>query len=106
MSDSFIKLNMKIIFVTAIIIFLIFSVAAQQPDLSSLSKTRNGQRVLAYFTAFNSGDEQKLRDFFTENIADESLKQRGVEPRMKVQQQIRGDLQTVEIKKVSLVSES
>jgi CubicO group peptidase (beta-lactamase class C family) len=97
---------MKIIFSVIVLFLISFSTAAQQTDVSALSKSASGQRVLAYFAAFNSGDEQKLRDFFAENIAAESLKQRGVEPRMKVQQQIRGDLQTVEIRKVLNINDS
>ena len=97
---------MKIIFAVIVLFLISFSAAAQQTDLSALSKSPNGQRVIAYFAAYNSGDEQKLRDFFAENIATESLKQRGVEPRIGIQRKIRGDLQTVEIKKVSVVSDS
>lgn len=91
---------MKIIFAIIILFLISFSAAAQQTDLEALSKTENGKRVIAYFAAFNSGDDQKLRDFFTENIAADSLKQRPVEARVEVHKQFKKDLQTVEIKQV------
>ena len=78
---------MKTIFAILILFLISFSAAAQPSDLSALSKSESGKRVLAYFAAFNSGDEQKLRDFFTENIAAESLKQRPVEQRLEVHRQ-------------------
>lgn len=97
---------MKIIFAIFILFISSFLAAAQQTDMSALSKNQNGQRVLAYFAAFNSGNEQKLRDFFTENIAAESLKQRPVESRLEVHRKIRSDLQSVEIKQILLVSDT
>lgn len=97
---------MKTILAILILFLISFTAAAQPLDSSALLKSEGGKRVLAYFAAFNSGDEQKLRDFFTENIAAESLKLRGVEERMTVQRRIRGDLETVEIKNVLLVSDT
>lgn len=97
---------MKTIFAILILFLTSLSAAAQPNDTSALSKSEGGKRVLAYFAAYNSGDEQKLRDFFTENIAAESLKQRGVEQRLAVQRQIRGNLETLEIKNVLLVSDT
>jgi D-alanyl-D-alanine carboxypeptidase len=97
---------MKIIFAIIILFAITFAASAQQTDLSALSKSESGKRVIAYFAAFNSGDEQKLRDFFTENIAAESLKQRAVEPRMDVHKQLKNELQNVEIKQVTLVSDA
>jgi D-alanyl-D-alanine carboxypeptidase len=90
---------MKILF---IILFLSMglSIFGQQPDLSQISKMEGGQRVLEYFKAFNTGDEQKLKAFFLENLTAESLKQRPVEPRLEFHQQIRADYQTLEIKEV------
>ncbi len=75
-------------------------------DISSLSKTQGGARVIAYFAAFNSGDEEKLRTFFTENIAPESLKQRPVEPRLAFHRQVRNDFQKIEISKVISISDT
>ena len=75
-------------------------------DLSALSKTVGGKRVLAYFAAFNTGDEEKLKAFFLENISPEALKERPVEPRLAFHRQVRGDFKTVEIKKIVSVSDS
>jgi len=97
---------MKIIFAIIILFAISFSTLAQQNDLSALSKSESGKRVIAYFAAFNSGDEQKLRDFFAENIAAESLKQRPVEPRMEVHKKLKNDFQTVEIKQATLISDT
>ena len=77
-----------------------FSIFGQQPDLSELSKMEGGRRVLDYFKAFNSGDEQKLKDFFLENLTADALKQRPVEPRLEFHRGLRADFQTLEIKDV------
>lgn len=97
---------MRIFFLAAIITTLVLTISAQQTDVRTLSNTRGGQRVVAYFTAFNSGDEQKLRAFFTENISEASLKQRPVEPRLEFHKQVRNDFQTVEVKRVVSISDS
>src|SRR5438132_457056 len=98
MSKSFIpqKIFMKAIFLTLILISNAVSVFAQQTDISALSKTENGKRVLGYFAAFNSGDEQKLKTFFLENLTADALKQRPVEPRLEFHRQLRSDFQTLE----------
>jgi CubicO group peptidase (beta-lactamase class C family) len=97
---------MKIIFAFLIVFLISLSAAAQQTDLSVLSKTENGKRVLAYFAAFNSGDDQKLRAFFAENVTAESLKQRPVEARVEFHKKVRSDFQTFEIKKVVSASDT
>lgn len=75
-------------------------------DLATLAKSPGGARVVAYFAAFNSGDEEKLRAFFTENISPASLKERPVEPRLEFHRQVRGDFQTISIKKVVSVADA
>ncbi|CAN5486996.1 hypothetical protein BH10ACI2_BH10ACI2_25070 [soil metagenome] len=94
--------------VLSIFLFSVFAVAAsaQTPDLATLAKSTGGSRVIGYFAAFNSGDEEKLRTFFTENIAPESLKERPVEPRLAFHRQVRGDFHTVEIKKIISATDS
>lgn len=96
---------MKRIFSLISLVAFVTVAAAQTPDLSTLSKSQAGSRVIGYFAAFNSGDEEKLRAFFTENIMPDSLKQRPVEPRLAFHRQLRDDVRTVEIKKVVSVSE-
>jgi CubicO group peptidase (beta-lactamase class C family) len=91
---------MKYALIIAIILITSLAVFAQGNSL--LPDTKGAQRVLAYFSAFNSNDETRLRNFFTENITAESLKQRPVEPRMEFHKQVKSNFQTVEIQ--SLVS--
>lgn len=88
---------MKYILIIAILITAVWPTMAQT---HSLPNTKGGQRVEAYFNAFNSGDDQKLRSFFIENITEESLKQRPVEPRMEFHKQVKGNFQALEIRKV------
>src|SRR5213075_1024076 len=65
-----------------------------------------GQRVINYFAAFNSGDENKLGTFFSENISADALKQRPVEPRVAFHRQVRNDFAKVDITKIVSVSDS
>ncbi len=74
--------------------------AVSSPDLSALSKTTGGKRVIDYFAAFNSGDEEKLAAFFRENISTESLKERPVERRIAFHRQVRGDFPTLTIQRI------
>ena len=89
---------MRHILIIAIIIITALVAFAQGPSV--LPNTKGGQRVLAYFTAFNSNDETRLRSFFTENITEESLKQRPVAPRMEFHKQVKSNFQTIEIQKL------
>ncbi|MEP6787902.1 MAG: serine hydrolase domain-containing protein [Acidobacteriota bacterium] len=91
---------MKKFFPILLFFVLITAVAAQAPDRSPLSQSPGGKRVLAYFAAFNSGDEQTLRTFFLENISADGLKERPVEPRLAFHRQVRSDFKAVEIRKV------
>jgi CubicO group peptidase (beta-lactamase class C family) len=97
---------MQAIFLTIILIGAGFSVFGQNADLSALSKSETGKRVLGYFAAYNSGDEQKLKIFFLENLTAESLKERPVEPRLEFHRQVRGDYGTFEIKKIVSMGET
>jgi len=92
----------------SILFSLVFvaAIAAQAPDHSPLSKTAGGKLVLGYFEAFNSGDEQKLRAFFLDNISLDALKERPVEPRLAFHRQVRNDFKTVEVQKVVSISDA
>lgn len=91
---------MKTIFLI-LMTFLIFATTfGQNADLTEFSKMEGGRRVLEYFKAFNSGDEQKLKEFFLENLTAEALVRRPVEPRLEFHRQLRSDHQTFEIKDV------
>ncbi|HYE73398.1 MAG TPA: serine hydrolase domain-containing protein, partial [Blastocatellia bacterium] len=56
---------------------------AKQTDLTKLSDTTAGQRLLAYVESFNSGDDNKVREFLNTHIAKSSLAERSVEDRLK-----------------------
>lgn len=97
---------MKYCFPILFLLVFIAAITAQESDVKSLAKTDQGSRVLGYFAAFNSGDEQKLATFFAENIDPEALKKRPVEPRIAFHRQVRTDFHTVEIKKVVSVTDA
>lgn len=97
---------MKALFFTILLIGAALSASAQTNDLSALSKTEAGKRILGYFAAFNSGDEEKLKQFFLANVSPEALKQRPVEPRLEFHRQLREDLQSLEIRQVLAVSDT
>jgi len=92
--------RMKIILITAFVCSLTAIAAAQPVDLSRLNSSQAGKRVVEYFNTFNTGDEEKLRAFFLENIAPQALKERPVEPRLEFHRQLRTDVRKVEIKKI------
>ena len=91
---------MKILFLMLITFSIATTVFGQKPDLPNLSTTEGGRRILEYFKAFNSGDEQKLKDFFLQNLTADALQRRQVEPRLEFHRNLRSDYQTLEIKDV------
>ncbi len=98
---------MKLLFLTILLTGAALSAFAQETsDLSVLSKSEAGKRILGYFAAFNSGDEEKLKSFFLANVSPEALKQRPVEPRLEFHRQLRNDLQAFEIRRILAVSDT
>lgn len=95
---------MKIIFLI-LLTFLItnFTIAQNFPELS---KSESGKRVLEYFKAFNSGDEQKLKEYFEQNLTPEAINDRPIERRLAFHKQLREDNQILEIKSVVSVNEN
>ncbi|MCX6563081.1 MAG: serine hydrolase [Candidatus Aminicenantes bacterium] len=75
------------------------ALAAGQAPPSSLSQTQAGRRVEAYVKAFNAG-EAAMKDFFTANVAKDSLQKNPVETRLARYRQMRERLGTLEIRKV------
>jgi D-alanyl-D-alanine carboxypeptidase len=94
---------MKRFSTVAVIVLFVGATLAQVPDTAALQKTDAGKRVVAYFDAYNSGDDA-LGKFFTENIAADSLKQRAVEPRLAFHRRVRSDFGTIKITRVVSVS--
>jgi D-alanyl-D-alanine carboxypeptidase len=62
--------------------------------------TPPGRIVKAYVKAFNSGDEQAMRDFFANNVSASSLAQRPIEARLEVYREMRGNMGAIEIRRV------
>lgn len=97
---------MKFIFLFLLLFSTAALIAAQTTDVSTLSKSEKGARIINYFAAYNSGDEQKLKNFMLENVAADSLKQRPVEPRLEFHRRLRVDFQNLEIKKIVSLGET
>lgn len=91
---------MKFLLASLFIGFLAIHAAGQTADLSKLNSNATGKRVIEYFDVFNTGDEEKLRAFFLENIAPQALKERPVERRLEFHRQLRSELKKVELKKL------
>lgn len=81
------------------------SALAQKSDAPKLPDTVAGRRVAAYIKAFNSGDEQTMRAFFTENVSADALKQRPVEARLDIYRQMRGNMGTMELRQIKEAAE-
>jgi len=90
-----------IVLVTLVTVITVF---AQQIPVSQLGATDGGKRIVQYFQAFNDTDEQKLKVFFENNIAADSLKQRPVEPRLAFHKQVKSDFGKIEIASVVAIS--
>lgn len=73
---------------------------AQAPKPVDLPDTPQGRIVNAYVKGFNSGDEQAMRDFFSNYVSASSLTQRPIEARLEVYRQMRGNMATIEIRRV------
>lgn len=97
---------MKFLIFTAFVFSVASAALSQSVDLSKLNSSAAGKRVVEYFNTFNTGDEEKLRTFFLDNIAPQALKERPVEPRLAFHRQLRADIQKAEIKKVVSVADS
>ena len=91
---------MKLILTQILIVLFTCVGLSQVHDLAALQNDAAGKRVIAYFEAFNSADEGKLKTFFSENIAAASLQQRGIEPRLAFHRQVKTDYGKVELSRV------
>jgi D-alanyl-D-alanine carboxypeptidase len=74
--------------------------SGQSAGAPQLPDTQAGQRAAAYFRAFNSGDEQAMRDFFTSHLAPASLARRTMDERLQVYRQMRGEMEMLEVQRV------
>lgn len=82
-------------------IFALLPLFAHDTEVTSqLRQSSVGERALAYFEAFNSGDAERMRAYFLRNLSETSLKQRSVEERLATFQQLKSDLGRVEIRRM------
>lgn len=93
---------MRAIFFSFLLIAIVSGMASSQDSVLENSPT--GKRALAYFAAFNSGDDAKLAAFFAENTDTEALKRRPVEQRVAFHKQVRSDFKQLAIQKVVSVT--
>ena len=84
----------------ALIVLSAVIISLAQNDEVKLPETESGKRVAAYLKAFNSGDEAKMRAFFTEHVPEDQLKRRPVEARLEVYKEMRGRIQTISLRRV------
>lgn len=89
-----------------VVLSLTASFKAQTGDSPALPDTIAGKRVAAYIKAFNSGDEQAIRQFFTENVSAAALEQRPVDVRVGIYKQMRGNLGALQLRRVTKASDS
>lgn len=87
------------------LLFLAFASSVMAQDVSTLEKTPSGKRALAYFTAFNSGDDAQLVAFFAESLDAAALKRRPVEPRVAFHKQVRDGFKKLAVKRVVAVTD-
>jgi CubicO group peptidase (beta-lactamase class C family) len=97
---------LKGILTNLFIILFATLVAAQQTAPSQLPDTQAGRRVAAYLQAFNSGDDEKIREFFVANVSPAALQQRPLEARLGVYRNMRGRLGAVKLHSIVKTSEN
>lgn len=81
-------------------------VMAQTAAAPQLPNTPVGQRVAAYIKAFNSGDEQLMRAFLAENVSPHGLQRRSLDERVGIYKQMRGNMETMELRRVLEANDS
>src|SRR5450432_2909468 len=92
-----------------ILIILIAAVSflqAQVIDSPKLPDSVAGRRVADYLKAFNSGDEIMMGEFFTRNVSPAGLAQRPVEARLGIYREMRGNMGSMTLRRISAVTES
>lgn len=69
-------------------------------------QTDSGKRVELYFTAFNSNDEQEMRQYMEQNYSMASLQERSLEERLTRYRQIKSEITSLEpVKIIRLTNE-
>jgi len=92
-------LSRTISLAAAALALLVAASALAQPK-PALPDTAAGKRVAGWLAAVNSGDDAKMRQYFTDNLAPEAIEQRSIEDRLATVRAMRTDLGTLELRKV------
>jgi hypothetical protein len=79
--------------------------ASDAAQTTRLPDTAAGRRVADYFEAFNSEDEDAMRQYLTSNLSPEAARQRPVEGRLEALRQIKTDAGALQLKKVTEAEE-
>jgi CubicO group peptidase (beta-lactamase class C family) len=87
--------------ILCIVLSIAMSAIAQATKPIELPDSPPGRIVNAYVKAFNSGDEQAMRNFFANNVSPSALAQRPIEARLEVYRQMHGNMGAIEIRRVS-----
>jgi D-alanyl-D-alanine carboxypeptidase len=85
---------------------LVVSSIAQTPESTKLPDTPQGRLVSAYVKAFNSGDEKTMREFIVNNVAASALQQRPLEARLDVYREMRGNMGTIDVRRLLAARDS
>ena len=86
--------------ILSVVLSIAISAIAQTAKPVEPPDTAPGRIVKAYVKAFNSGDEQAMRDFFASNVSASSLAQRPIEARLEVYREMRANMGAIEIRRV------
>ena len=76
-------------------LFLVAAIGLAAGDGAVIPDTPLGRRAAAYVSAFNSGDEKVMAEFWRANFTDESLRERPVEARLTFYRRMRSDTKTI-----------
>ena len=69
-------------------------------ETAKLPSTPAGKRVDAYLAAFNSGNEQTMREYMEKNVAPEALQQWSMEERLTVYRQMKEEMGGLTLRRV------
>jgi CubicO group peptidase (beta-lactamase class C family) len=84
------------VFLSLIAIFVFACMACAGDEAAvRFPETNAGKRAEAYFSAFNSTNENDMRTYLEQNLSPSTLKERPVEQRMATYRQIKSDLATL-----------
>ncbi|HYV07226.1 MAG TPA: serine hydrolase, partial [Blastocatellia bacterium] len=99
-------LKTKSMLIWLFVLSLSVSFKAQTHGSPTLPDTIAGKRVAAYIKAFNTGDEQAVRQFFTENVSAAALAERPLNARAGVYREMRANLGELQLRRVIQAGEN